>query len=261
MARPRRENAEYFPHVVHMRNDDKIKALRRRFKLNGYAIYNMLIEYIAGKEHFQFEYNELALELIAGDFDADTKDIQDVISYGLTLDLFQLEDGFIRCSTLEKKLEPLLSKRKRERERVSAAESPQSKVKKSKVKESYISHGEGKLFVSIKPVYVHDKVQRIYEMDKYFIAKDQFQNIIEAKLTKFKEFIESNPGRVFNDEDHLYSSFKKFCIENPNAKARSPDNPFSEAEINRSLWTDAAWKTRYARDIQTNPEFKKHFQL
>lgn len=47
MARPIKNNADYFSHDIGMRNDMKIKALRRKYGLVGYASYVMLIEIIA----------------------------------------------------------------------------------------------------------------------------------------------------------------------------------------------------------------------
>jgi hypothetical protein len=265
MARPKKDNAEFFPHVVHMRNDDKIKALRRKFKLQGYAIYNMLIEYLAGKDNFHFEYNAFTLELIAGDFDAEVKDIQEIISYCLTLDLLQNENGFIRCRTLVNKLEPLLSKRKRDRERVIAGENPHSKGEKSKVKKSkgeiYTKIGEGDFFVAVKAKYAGEKPKRIYQLEVFFEQSGQLKQLQDAGFTGFREFIKTNPGRVYNDDDHVYSSFKKFCIDNPKAKARSPDKPFAEAEYNKSIWTEVAWMDKYAKQIKTDKAFQEHFKI
>jgi hypothetical protein len=138
MARPIKNNAEYFPHDADMRNDDRIKALRKKFKLSGYGIWNMLIEYLAGKDYFQFEYNDFAVEIIAGDFDAEPQQIREVISYCITLGLLQQEGTMIRCKTLEKRLEPVLLKRKLHKERVYGAETTQSKVKESKEKKSKV---------------------------------------------------------------------------------------------------------------------------
>lgn len=38
MARPKKNNAEYYTHDADMRNDMKIKALRRKFSHTGYAV-------------------------------------------------------------------------------------------------------------------------------------------------------------------------------------------------------------------------------
>lgn len=136
MARPIKNNAEYFPHDADMRNDDRVKALRKKFKLAGYGIWNMLIEYLAGRDYFQFEYNDFNLEIIAGDFDADPGEIREVISYCVTLGLLQQEGVFVRCKTLEKRLEPVLLKRKLAKERISVTETTQRKGKESKEKKS-----------------------------------------------------------------------------------------------------------------------------
>lgn len=258
MARPKKDNADYFPHESGMRNDDRIKALRKKFKLNGYAIWNMLLEYLTAKDFFQFEYNDFTLEIIAGDFDADKTEIQEVISYCITLGLLQQKGTFIACSRLEKGLEPLLSKRKRTRNGVSDDENPQSIVKHS-IGKKYIAHGEGGLFVQVKPKYAKELPQRIYQMEKYFESTDQLKALQDAKFTAFTEFIKHNPGRVFNDDAHVYNSFTTFCRENP-PQSRS-DNPFGEAEYNRSQWTDQAWRDHYKHQIQKNPAFRDHFKI
>jgi hypothetical protein len=260
MARPKKDNAEFFPHMVNMRNDDRVKAIRRKFKLQGYAIWNMLIEYLASRNHFKFEYNEFTLELMAGDFDAEVKDIQELIAYCFTLDLLQLDSGWVRCKTLEKLLEPLLSKRKRDRNGVIASENPQSKVKKSKG-DRYIAVGSGGLFVSVKAKLAGELPKRVFDLDKFFEMTGQIDQLKKSKLTKFRAFIEANPGRVFNDDDHVYSSYVKFCRENPSAVARAPDNEFAEPEYQKTQLTPEAWMDKYKHEIKNNPEFKKHFKL
>ena len=56
MARPIKNNADYHSHDSNMRNDIKIKALRRKYKLAGYAIYNMLLEVLTNAEYFEYEW-------------------------------------------------------------------------------------------------------------------------------------------------------------------------------------------------------------
>ena len=59
MARPIKNNADYFTHDSQMRNHRKIKALRYKFGLIGYAVYNMLLEVLTNAENFKFEWDEL----------------------------------------------------------------------------------------------------------------------------------------------------------------------------------------------------------
>jgi hypothetical protein len=126
-------------------------------------------------------------------------------------------------------------------------------------------YGNGDVFVSVRTKYANEKPEKIFELDKYFEIKGQIKALRMAGLIAFKEFIKNNPGRSFNDTDHLYSSFKKFCLEGAVVKfvpgAKNKASPFAEAEFNRTLWTDTAWKDTYNNQIQNNPDFRKHFNL
>ena len=138
MARPIKNNADYFPHDADMRNDPRIKALRRKFGIEGYGVYSMLLEFLADSDYFEFKNDSLSLELVAGDFDIETDKLVSILQYCFQLDLFQLDakTNIISCKSLDKRLEPLLSKRKRDRHEVIDTDNTQSKVKESKVNKS-----------------------------------------------------------------------------------------------------------------------------
>lgn len=136
MARPIKDNADYFSHDADMRHDLKIKAVRKKFGITGYAIYCMVLETLTDQDFFQLEYSDLSLELMAGDFDLDPELIKQIIDYCIKLDLFQLNnETSLKCKTLENRFKSLLSKRKSERKGVIEVDNTQSKVKDSKVDE------------------------------------------------------------------------------------------------------------------------------
>ena len=148
MARPIKNNADYFPHDADMRNDPKIKAIRRKFGIEGYGVYSMLLEFLTDSEYFEFKNDKLTIELVAGDFDVEPEKLNSMLDYFKQLDLIQVdpETNILSCKSLDNRLEPLLSKRKRDRNELSTAitlkngvidsESTQSKVKERKVKDS-----------------------------------------------------------------------------------------------------------------------------
>jgi len=138
MARPIKNNADYFPHDADMRNDPRVKALRRKFGLEGYAIYNMLIEFLTDSEYFEFKNDALTLEIVAGDFDIKPEQLTEILQYCAQIDLIQIEAKtlVVSCKSLDNRLEPLLSKRKRDRHEVIADDNTQSKVKESKGEKS-----------------------------------------------------------------------------------------------------------------------------
>jgi hypothetical protein len=218
MARPKKDNAEYFPHDAGMRNDDRVKALRKRYKHTGYAIWNMLIEYLTSKDHFQVEYNDLTIELMAGDFDADVSDIKDVVTYCLTLGLLQMDGEFLMCKTLAKRLDPLLSKRKRDRTRVIDSENPQRKVKESKGEE------RKELTPVIEFVPVPDaQVVGGYKMPETFKDKPEAFEYLKGNYLVIQEGISICAARGWRgvDEIDIVGFIKTFI----NAKAKMDQPP------------------------------------
>jgi hypothetical protein len=155
MARPVKNYCEYFPHDRDMRNHRKIKAIRTKFKITGYGIWCMILEYLTGIDGNVFEYSDVEMELMAGDFGVSATEIRDVIDYCIKLELLFLKDDFIQSESLDERLKPVYDKRGVSKEKskkqsriygkfssnkaaingVSVTEKPQSKVKESKVKE------------------------------------------------------------------------------------------------------------------------------
>ena len=145
MARPKKDNADYFSHDKNMRNDPKIKALRRKFK-DGYGVYCMLLEVLTEADFFIKEISPIDIELIAGDFDIDSDLLTEIIEYCVKIQLLIKEENMIYSSGLRKRLQPVLDNRNAVKQRfldkklkegeVSSEQNTQSKVKESKVKES-----------------------------------------------------------------------------------------------------------------------------
>jgi hypothetical protein len=118
MARPIKNNADYFTHDSQMRNHRKIKALRYKFGLIGYAVYNMLLEVLTNAENFQFEWDELEAELLAGDFNIDIIELHNIIDYLTSLKLVEIENGYMYSTNLIQRFELLIAKRERNRQAV-----------------------------------------------------------------------------------------------------------------------------------------------
>lgn len=106
MAKPSKFCADYFPHDADMRNDIKIKALRRRFSLTGYAVWCLTLESMTASDRLQLDFSEINRELLAADFDITEEQLTEVIEYCCRLNLFQRsEDGnTLSCATLKRRL-------------------------------------------------------------------------------------------------------------------------------------------------------------
>jgi len=111
MARPAKNYCDYFPHMRDMRNHKKIKAVRNKFGITGYAIWSLFLEYLTGNDGNEFEYSETELELMSGDFGVSVTELTDVLNYCLKLELLFLKNGFVHSPSLDEYLLPVYDKR------------------------------------------------------------------------------------------------------------------------------------------------------
>ena len=113
MARPTKHNVDYFSHDCSMRNDIKIKALRRKYKHLGYSIYIITLELLGDTEYFQMKWNDDIIELLTPEYDCDGDELKEIINYCIQLDLLQIHYGYLHCEQFTKRLEDtVLSRRK-----------------------------------------------------------------------------------------------------------------------------------------------------
>lgn len=142
MARPKKNNADYFSHDNDMRNDDKILSVRRKFGHEWYSIWNMLLEKLCKSDWFIIDVDNVSLELLSWDFMIEPDKLSQIIDYFVYIKLIVKKDEKIYSQKLIDRFAWLLSKRKRDidyrwqkqdEEVVIDVENPQSKVKESKV--------------------------------------------------------------------------------------------------------------------------------
>lgn len=116
MARPRKQNAEYFSHDNDMRNDDKIKVIRAQFGHAGYAVYNMLLEVLTEANNFTLILDELTFDLMAADFGIDVDVLDKMIDRFRFLKLIIIENDRLFSPGLIKRMQPLLAIRATKRQ-------------------------------------------------------------------------------------------------------------------------------------------------
>ncbi len=114
MARPIKNNADYFPHDAGMRNHKKVKAIITKFGLDGYAIYSMILESLTSSENFKIKIScELDWELISADMYTSSDKLKSLLEYFISLGLIQKEDNEFRSDSLIERFEAVLNKRLR----------------------------------------------------------------------------------------------------------------------------------------------------
>ena len=97
---------QFFKHYANMRNDVKINRLIRKYGLEGYGLYNLIVESIAeslSSDHPIPELEETA-EDIADKYRGDTAKISEMMQFMLKQGLFEVDEitGRILCRKIYK---------------------------------------------------------------------------------------------------------------------------------------------------------------
>jgi len=259
MARPVKNNCEYFPHDRDMRNHRKIKAIRTKHGAVGYAIWVMILEYLTGQDGNCFEYSDMEFELMSGDFGVSVTEIEDIVSYCIKLQLLFNKDGFISSESLDERLAPVYLKRNKAKglskqqlrvsgkfdsgntdsSVVSVTEMPQSKVKESKLKET-ILNSDKEIFEKLKfdlfnsPSWLEDiSRNNNIQIQKVKMYLNDFCKKLEDEQDYFKELKEQKKHFV---------NWMKIQINKPTSKFAPAETPkrldYSIADLNKKPLKD-----------------------
>jgi len=246
MARPKKNNADYFSHDNSMRNHRKIKALRAEYGVEGFSAYVMLLETLTEADKFQLELRkELDWKILAGDFGIDSERLKDIFKLMEELELIKIKDCLVVCESLNERLEPVLEKREKSREnsllknrdekgqyqvvsvaetRVSVAETPQSKVNESKVNNLILA---GEPAEVNKPLKDDKNILDLY-------AKMGMPKPIKACATQWQDEALNAVSILTQGEDKRSSIFK--CYKENQQKARLALSDCKELEQLHALY-------------------------
>ena len=190
MARPIKLNADYFSHDSDMRNDPKVKALRRKFHHSGFSVWVMLLETLTDADNFEIEFTDLNMELLAGDFDIETDLLREILQYFEKVKLITVNDGFLFSKRLKERFSTLITKREQYRSRVSDVGNPQSKVNKSIVDKSKVNIIEGSIIrdtrapIDFNSIYNTQGFENIVRMMAHEINIEQINSFWETFKTE-----------------------------------------------------------------------------
>lgn len=116
MPQPDSNSAFFFSHDANMRNDIKVKALRRQYKHTGYAVWCFVLETLTASEDFEIDYNDLTKELLANDFDTDPNTLTAIIDLCCRVGLLTVENDRLSCRALSRRFQAISEQRERRSE-------------------------------------------------------------------------------------------------------------------------------------------------
>ena len=174
MARPQKNNLDYFSHDKDMRNDLKIMALRRKFSHKGYSVYVMMLEHLSDCEYLQYEWNDLSIELLTPDFDVDGDELKEIINYCIFLKLFQVEEGIIFSDKFYQRNQDVLNTRKG----FSLINSPLSVLKRNKLSDN----GVNQELTIVNEELIHKEKESILKENKGEESTEQNNTVNESTV-------------------------------------------------------------------------------
>ena len=208
MARPSKNNAEYFSHDADMRNNRKVKALRRRFSHKGYAVWCFILETLTDADYFEIKFDEVTQDLLAADFDITNEELQSIVAYCVKIRLLQMKDDTLYCEALKQRFSGLIEKRRYDYERylrykkkAKSVSDTESKVNEVKTNENEDFHRENDVEMDNE-----DSFHRENSTVKYSIENNsKVKESKEKKIKKKEEYKYSSEKEIEKNGFHFNS--------------------------------------------------------
>lgn len=111
-----KDKLRYFSHDVDMRNDLKIRGLRRKFGNDGYAVWCYLLEVLTDTEELCVNFKEMA-DLLSADFDVEREVLTAIVGYCKQVGLLQSEGDVIFSARHRERIDEVLDNAREKSER------------------------------------------------------------------------------------------------------------------------------------------------
>lgn len=115
-----KDRIRFFSHDVDMRNDLKIRGLRRQFGNDGYAVWCYLLEVLTDSEELCINFSDMA-DLLSADFDVEPDTLRAIVGYCQGVGLLQREGDMIFSKRHRERITGVITKARELSEARSAA--------------------------------------------------------------------------------------------------------------------------------------------
>lgn len=256
MARPLKDNADWYAHQAQMRNNRKVRVLRARFGAEGYATWCMLLECLTESDRFVLGWTDLDRELLAGDFGLSVERLQEIVTCCEKIGMLSIESDTVFSKNHQEGMKPLLEVRERKRQwkqakkpksdgesRVSDGENPQST-------DTGRDTGTGRVHntlsgISNPPASIEaenqksrcDTLPRAVQSIQAWSQTDQGQTEIEA----LRQAAMYDPQKYLDGSiQHQISGFVAHYWKTPNHQAQIKQDPIAYTQQNFCAWLSNA---------------------
>ena len=210
------DSAAYFQHSANLRNDIRVRAVRRKFGNEGYAVMNYLFELMTEKPEFKLEFSPIDRELLAADFEVDTEWLNDFVFYCEEVQLFNIniDENTLYSDFLKEVFRPLFELRARRAEagRKGGLARKGTKADESKAKQTQANASNAKQCqampssrveksrVEIEKSIGEERIGEDTELTKELTKED---NSLDANASTSSEKTDDAQGESFNKKGFI----------------------------------------------------------
>lgn len=212
MFKSESDSAAYFQHSANLRNDIRVRAVRRKFGNEGYAVMNYLFELMTEKPEFKLEFSPIDRELLAADFEVDTEWLNDFVFYCEEVQLFNIniDENTLSSDFLKEIFKPLFELRQKRSE-----QQRNNVMKRWNAKNTTVNNGipndttvnngiqwntVEKSRVEIEKSIGEERIGEDTELTKEEIKED---NYIDANASTSSEKTDDAQGESFNKKGFI----------------------------------------------------------
>ena len=236
---------QYFKHLSSMRNDPKIKRVIAKYGLEGYGLYNLMLESIAGSVETSnpMPFLEETCEDIAMFYNGNSAKIEEMVKFMISQGLFSVEtvERRIACFKIYKYFEQSQTRSDKIRELIAAyklqSDLPQMSqtnlIEENRTEEKIIEKKE-KIAKDEKPFKLYGSEGVVKIIDDYYanLQRDFPQVAIDAAIEELTSYIVTTPKYKKDRHDKVLRGWPMDNVRkrHPELFNKSPSTPTKELD-------------------------------
>lgn len=225
----------YFPHFARARNDRKIKRLRKDFKLEGYAVYFMILEILREQPGYKYPFDDI--DLLADEIDISLPILNTILSsYGL----FKIENDNEKMFFSPKQIEymqPYLIKK--EQRRLAGLASAQKRKEKQEEMIKQLSQADSSQRPFNDRSTKEKKEKETKEKESKSLSSKEEREIYKNVSSFRKHYVDMFPGLEFTTQSIGWENSTIFKIGEGGLLINTKNKKILTKEDALKVWTFA----------------------
>jgi hypothetical protein len=236
MARPLKKGIDYFSHDVNMKDDIKIKLLRAKYGITGYAIYNLLLEDIYKNGYFLVVDEDYIL-IFCSDNNIETELFNSIVEFMISRQLFSeiiyKNYGILTSKRIQSDYLHATSKRTDNNVIDKKLDVDIVILEKTNVisEKTPVNYGDNTHSIEEKSIEEESIEKKRIELETDF---NNFWNLYDKKVGDKSKVVKKFNNLTIKDKEKIFETLPEYIKSTPDKQYRK--NP--ETYLNNHSWND-----------------------